>query len=368
MSAEHRPSLDRFLATSPTWAVQPGPQSSIVLSSRVRLARNLSMVPFPGRSSAEQRKGVVRRARSATAGAPGLTGAEYYPMDGLEPPELKFMLERRLVSRDLASGEPHRGVLVGRGESVSVMINEEDHLRLQGVLSGFRIGEALDLVGEIERQLDGQLDFAYSEKLGYLTACPTNVGTGMRASVLVHLPALHLGGETRKVMQGAAAMGLAVRGFHGEGSEMMGNFVQISNHVTLGVEDNEIVRQLGEKVHAIIRSEEQARESLWDSARLQVEDKIYRAYGLLAHARSMKGAEVLNLASAVRFGLTLELPGLCSAETLNEILVFTQPSHIALRAGGAPSKEERRRLRADYIRGRLAADVPAARRNGRAAD
>jgi protein arginine kinase len=294
--------------------------------------------------------------QTAAGHIPVLAGALYFDVEELEESDVEFLVERRLISRDLAAGDRARGVLVGSGESLTVMINEEDHLRLQGVVSGFRLGEALDRVIGVDDLLDAHLEYSYSPRLGYLTACPTNVGTGMRASVLVHLPALHLTGESRKVMQGAAAMGLAVRGFYGEGSQMMGNFVQVSNHVTLGTSEDEIVRGLSEKVQKVIESEQRARDTLWSDARVQVEDKVYRAYGLLLHARSIKAAEVLNLTSAVRFGLAFDLPGLCSAEALGEVLLLSQPGHIMKMSKRLVTKEERRSLRADFIRARLAAE------------
>jgi protein arginine kinase len=245
--------------------------------------------------------------------------------------------------------------MVGPRESLSIMVNEEDHLRMQAVVSGFRLGEALDIVGRVDDALDRHLSFAFSPMLGFLTSCPTNVGTGLRASVLVHLPALHLTGDARKVMQGAAALGMAVRGFYGEGTEVMGNFVQVSNHVTLGKDEGGITNLMAERVHIIIAAEEKARDTVWSSARLQVEDKVYRAFGILRHARSLKAPEVLNLASAVRFGISLELPDLCPLPVLNEILLFAQPGHLSRVAGRELQPDERRGLRAQWVRRRLAA-------------
>lgn len=345
--------LQAFLGRYPQWASKPGPLSEVILSSRVRLARNLEAVPFPTMGTPDQMKGVAQRIQQACQFVPRLKESDFLPVADLEPHELDFLLERRLISRDLAMGKRHSAVVVELGEELSLMVNEEDHLRLQGVVSGFRLGEALDLVSEVDDELEGHVGFAFSESFGYLTACPTNVGTGMRASVLAHLPALSITGEARKVIQGAAALGLAVRGFYGEGTEIMGNFVQISNQTTLGIEENEIVVSLSEKVQKIIDAEAAAREKMWTTAKVQLEDKVYRAQALLQSARSLKSKEVLSLTSAVRFGLALELPDLCSAEVLNEILVFSQSGHVRQWAGRELNREEKREFRATIVRARL---------------
>ncbi len=343
----------RLAARVPRWASEPGPAAPVILSSRVRFARNLGEVPFPGLSTEPQQGAVVSRVRGAMTDIPGFDDAVYIPCDALAPEDLSLLVERRLVSRDLAGGHRRRGVLVANGESLTVMVNEEDHLRLQSMLSGLRLGEALDRLNEVDDIFDARLNYAFDDTLGYLTACPTNVGTGMRASVLAHLPALVLTRRAKKVIQGVAAMNMAVRGFYGEGTEVMGNFFQISNQTTLGPDEHEIVSRLDQVVRQIIQYEEEAREVIWRSARLQLEDKIYRAYGTLVSARSISSVEVLSLASAVRFGIALEREGLCPLPVLNEILVFSQPGHVSRRAGRELEQEERRRLRADYIRKRL---------------
>jgi protein arginine kinase len=346
--------LRPFANRVPAWAEAGGPAASTILSSRVRLARNLVSLPFPAGTNPSQQRSVIERLRRVAEEVPALSRAVYVACEDLDEGGLQFLVERRLVSRDLAAGNRRRGVLVGADEELAIMINEEDHLRLQGLLSGLRLGEALDRVGEVDDVLDGGLDFAFDERLGFLTACPTNVGTGMRASVLAHLPALVLTRRARKVMQGAGAMGLAVRGYYGEGTEIMGNFFQISNQTTLGKGENEIVSRLDEVVRQIVGYEEEARATMWKEARVQLEDKIYRAFGTLRNARSIAAEEVVSLASAVRFGICLELDGLCSLDVLNEILILSQPGHVAHRAGRVLSQEERRQLRATAIRKALA--------------
>ncbi len=346
--------LRGLLRQVPAWAVDVGPVHHTILSSRTRLARNLASLPFPGRTTEEQQQAVVGRVRRAAEELAALRGAPYLALDAMEPQDLEILVERRLVSRDLARAERHRGVLVGDGERLTVMVNEEDHLRLQSVASGLRLGETLDRLNEVDDVLDGSLDYAYDEKLGFLTACPTNAGTGIRVSVLAHLPALILTKRAKKVIQGVTAMGFAVRGFYGEGTEVRGNFFQISNQTTLGKDEHDIASRLEQVVRQVITYEEEAREVIWGAARLQLEDKIYRAFGTLQSARSISAEEVVSLASAVRFGIALELEGLCSLAALNEILIFSQPGHIRGRAGRELEQEDRRLLRADYVRARLA--------------
>jgi len=357
--------FSRLVSRAPRWASDPGPAAPVILSSRVRYARNLGGMPFPGVSTGTQQTSVVNRVQGAVREVPAFRRAAYIACDDLSREDLSLLVERRLVSRDLAGGHRRRGVLVGDGESLSVMVNEEDHLRLQSLLSGLRLGEALDRLNEVDEVLDARLDYAFDAELGFLTACPTNVGTGMRASVLAHLPALVLTRRAKKVIGGVAAMNMAVRGFYGEGTEVMGNFFQISNQTTLGPGEHEIVSRLDQVVRQIIQYEEEARDVIWRSARLQLEDKIYRAYGTLTSARTISSEEVLSLASAVRFGIALEREGLCPLSVLNEILVFSQPGHVTRLAGRELDQEERRRLRADYIRNRLSGETAEPPSSGR---
>lgn len=363
--AETAAILDRLSRRVPDWATETGPGSLTVLSSRVRLARNLASVPFPGRSTPAQQKQVVARIRRVAREAPGLDEASFLDVSRLEADDLDFLVERRLVSRDLATGSRVRGVILTDGESFTIMANEEDHLRLQSLYSGLRLGEALDRANEVDDALDARLEFAFDREFGYLTACPTNVGTGMRASVLAHLPALVLTRRAKKVIQGVSAMGMSVRGFYGEGTEVMGNFFQISNQTSLGKGENEIVSRLDEVVRQVLGYEEEAQDIMWSRARLQLEDKIYRAYGTLLCARSITAEEVVSLASAVRFGLALELGGLCSLSTLNRILVASQPGHVIRAAGRPLEQDERRQARATLVRSLLAGSDGEPSGNGR---
>lgn len=287
---------------------------------------------------------------SAVRKTPGLTGSMALEMRELTPVDRQFLVERHLISNDLADNGKLRGLLVVPDESISAMVNEEDHLRLQALASGFQLRSAWEVVNSIDDDLAQDLDYAFSDELGYLTACPTNVGTGMRASVLIHLPSLVLTKQIGRVLQGITQVGLAVRGFYGEGSQIMGNFFQISNQTTLGQSEKETVDSLERVTKQIIDSEQRARDELLKDARVQIEDKIWRAYGTLRHSRVISSQEVVNLSSAVRFGVALRIEGLASVQTLNELLVRSQPAHLQIAVGRELEQRERNILRAEYIR------------------
>ena len=246
-------------------------------------------------------------------------------------------------------------MLVARGERLSLMINEEDHLRLQAMASGFQLHDAHARADAADSELEEALDFAFSDELGYLTACPTNTGTGMRASVLVHLPALVLLQEIHKVLKSIMQVGLNVRGLYGEHSDVMGNLFQVSNQTTLGHSEQESIESLERVTRQVLEAEERARERLVRDARVQTEDKVWRAYGLLRHCRTVASQEVINLCSAVRLGVSLGFPGLPPIGVINELLVRTQPGHLQRMHGGELTPPERNLYRAQLVRERLAA-------------
>jgi protein arginine kinase len=332
------------------WLDGTGPAADIVLSTRVRLARNLKEVPFTHRAREEQMAMVYSSVVSAVRKTPALVSSAALPMRELTPIDRQFLVERHLISHDLADNGRLRGLLLVPDESVSAMVNEEDHLRLQALSSGFQLRSAWEAVNTIDDDLGQDLDYAFGDELGYLTACPTNVGTGMRASVLIHLPSLVLTKQIGRVLQGITQVGLAVRGFYGEGSQIMGNFFQISNQTTLGQSERETVEGLERVTRQIIDYEQRARDELLKDARVQIEDKIWRAYGALRHSRVISSQEVVNLSSAVRFGVALQLSGLASVPVLNELLIRSQPAHIQLAQGREMEQRERNVVRADYVR------------------
>jgi protein arginine kinase len=345
------------------WLDGSGPSADVVLSTRVRLARNLKDVPFTHRAREEQLAMVYSSVVSAVKKTPALSASAAFPMRELTPLDRQFLVERHLISSDLADNGTLRGLLLLPDETVSVMVNEEDHLRLQAMASGFQLRSAWEAVNAIDDELGQDLDYAFSDELGYLTACPTNAGTGMRASVLIHLPSLVLTRQIGRVLQGITQVGLAVRGFYGEGSQIMGNFFQVSNQTTLGQSERETIESLDRVTRQIIEYEQRAREELVKDARIQIEDKVWRAYGALRHSRVISSQEVINLASAVRFGVSLQIEGLADVRKLNELLIRTQPAHVQLWVGRELEQRERNVLRAEYVRRLLGEDVSDAARS-----
>jgi protein arginine kinase len=341
------------------WMEADGPSSDIVLSTRVRLARNLRDHHFGLRAEASDRQAVLQHARAAAEDTDALRDGTVLEMSALSPVSRRLLLERHLVSRELvgeegASPPPHAALLLAPGESLGVMVNEEDHLRLQSLVSGFRLRDAWRKVDRLDEDLGRRLRYAFHGEFGYLTSCPTNVGTGLRASVLVHLPGLVLTQEIGRVLQGISQVGLTFRGLYGEGSEVVGNFFQISNQTTLGKSEEDLIDHLQTIVQQVVQYEKQARAVLLRDAPTVIEDKVWRAYGLLRYAHSISFEEVMNLLSGVRLGVGLKLiPGL-SVYTLNQIMIFTQSAHQEQRAGAPLTGNEADRSRATYIRRILA--------------
>jgi protein arginine kinase len=348
-------SFDDLIARQSPWLSGEGPYAEMVLSTRMRLARNLQSVPFTHRARDEQLQGVMMSVSSAAHNARSFGGGLLLRMNELSAIDRQILVERHLVSHELGDGTRPRGILIGAEERLSLMINEEDHLRLQAMAPGFQLAEAWSLADAADDELEQSLDYAFSEEIGYLTSCPTNAGTGLRASVLIHLPALVLLEEIQRVLKSVAQVGLNVRGLYGEHSEVMGNLFQISNQTTLGRSEHDSIEQLERVTRQIIAWEEKARERMMRDARVQVEDKVWRAYGTLRYCRSIQTREVINLCSAVRFGVALGLPGLCPLRVLNELLVVTQAAHLQRSHGGSLASAERNVVRADVVRERLAA-------------
>jgi len=348
-------SFDDLFARSAPWLSGDGPHSDMVLSTRIRLARNLREVPFTHRARDEQLHGVLASVASAVQPAASLTGGLMLKMQEMTPIERQVLVERHLVSHELGDGARPRGIYMAPDERVSIMINEEDHVRLQALTPGFQLAEAWSLADTADDELDQSLDYAFSDEIGYLTACPTNAGTGLRASVLIHLPALVLLEEMQRVLKSIMQVSLNVRGLYGEHSDIMGNLFQISNQTTLGRSERDSIELLERVTRQIIETEERARERMLRDARTQLEDKVWRAYGTLRYCRSIQAKEVINLCSAVRLGVAMGLEGLCPLRTINELLVLTQPAHLQRAAGVEMQPAERNIQRARIVRERLEA-------------
>ena len=345
--------IDEMLKNRHRWFDGTGPRAEEILSTRVRLARNISGARFVAHAREEDLSATYQRIASAIRSAPGLKGGSVTPIDELGVLDRQFLLERHLLSHDMTSEARHRGIALAPDESISVMLNEEDHLRLQCLKSGMQLAEAWEEINQLDEDLGRELPFAFSDEFGFLTSCPTNVGTGMRASVLVHLPALVLSGRIKKVLAGVTQVGLAVRGFHGEGSDVVGNFFQISNQVTLGISEGATIEKLQGVVLQILEMEGKAREALVRDARQQVEDKIGRSYGTLKYAKIISTQECMGLVSALRFGVALGFANLPDLGTLNEILIYSQPAHLQKLSGRELSSADRNEYRAAWIQERL---------------
>ncbi|MBW3533711.1 MAG: protein arginine kinase [Gemmatimonadetes bacterium] len=343
------------------WLDASGDHADIVLSTRVRLARNLQGYAFGPRARVNDREAVLGRVEGIRSKVDLLGRSTLVHLPSLETRQRRILLERRLVSRDLLGENgtpPARGtaVVLSSKRPLSVMVNEEDHLRLQSLVSGLRLREAWSLVDRLDEDLGQQLSYAYHHEFGFLTSCPTNVGTGLRASVLVHLPGLVLTKEIGKVLQGLTQVGLTFRGLYGEGSEVVGNFFQVSNQTTLGKTEEDLVDHLDRIIRQVIQYETHARQVLLRDARSVTEDKIWRAYGLLRYARSLSFEELMNLLSGVRLGVSLKLLPDLRVYTLNKLMIFTQPAHLEQAAGRDLPPPENDAHRAAYVRRVLATE------------
>lgn len=336
------------------WLDASGPVSHLVLSTRIRLARNIQSRPFAPRATLTDREAILAEVQGAARETVSLREALTLRLDRMEREDRLLLHERHLVSRELAGlGEPptvRPGSALLLGARVGVMLNEEDHLRLQGLRSGFDLEALYEQVEAVDSELGQRLPFAFHHEFGYLTSCPTNVGTGLRASVLIHLPALVLTKEISKVLQGLAQVGLTFRGLYGEGSEVVGNFFQLSNQTTLGKSERELLDHLGKMVRQVVEYEEQARQVLLRDVPNIIEDKVWRAYGLLRHARTLSFDETMNLLSGVRLGVGLGLIDRVGLYGLNKLLVHTQPAHLAAVAGVGPEDPELSVRRARFVR------------------
>lgn len=336
------------------WLRGAGPLSDVVISSRIRLARNLAGFPFLIRADSEQRGEVTDLVRGAISSTSAGQKLLYVDVADISDLDRQVLVERHLISRQLADGEGSRGLALSREETEAVMVNEEDHLRVQVLRSGLQLGECWRRINELDDQLNAELEFAFDDRLGYLTACPTNVGTGMRVSVMLHLPALRITEELPKVFRAAKELHLAVRGLFGEGTEATGDFFQISNQTTLGRSEEEIVCQFSQDViPQIVDYEHRARLALAEQRGISLDDKVHRALGVLQSARVITAEETLFLLSHVRLGVNMKRIKDVPIQTINELFLLTQPAHLQKLQGRVLDDDARRIARANYIRTRL---------------
>lgn len=345
--------IDELLSSPGEWVRTEGPNSKIVMSSRVRFARNLRNVPFPGWAKKPERQKSLELMRPVVESLPEMATSFGDSMDNVAALDKQVLVERHLISREHAAKNVGSGIVINDKETLSVMINEEDHLRMQAIKSGLQLKNVFKLIDKVDSELEESLDFAYSPRLGYLTACPTNVGTGMRASAMVHLPAMVLSDQINQVVQAVNKLGLAVRGLYGEGTEALGNVFQVSNQTTLGEKESDVIDRLNKVILQIIDHEENARITLLEKKPRLVYDQVGRAYGVLSNAHTVSSKEALNLLSLLRMGVDLELFPAGTRPTVDELFIVAQPAHVQKAAERKLTAEERDIFRADLIRQRL---------------
>lgn len=346
--------LSAMLRVKMAWARPTGPRHEVVLSSRLRLARNLRGRTFPLRARHDDLAAVLKAVFGAASSSRSLSKAARVRLDEVDAVDRDFLVERRLASRLLIKEPEARGVVVGEREVLSVMVNEEDHLRLQGIDSGLCLEELFGAVSAADDELAASLDLAFHPAWGFSTACPTNVGTGLRASALVHLPGLALSGQVNGVLQRLGAAGLIARGHYGEGTKVLGDFYQVSNARSLGVSEADIARVVTGAVESLVRAESKARTELLNGlGKTRLEDFVYRSMGALANARLITYEEAMQHLSYARLGLSLgwELPA--DLTTVNELTVLAQPGHVQMLAGKELDGADRDFLRATLLRGKL---------------
>ncbi len=345
--------LHQFLITPSQAAQQHGPNDRIVMSSRVRLARNLREASFPGWAKKPERVKILETILPAVSALPEMADSFAEAMDNLTALDKQILVERHLISREHAAKNVGSGIVLNREESFCVMINEEDHLRMQALRPGFQIREAWNAIDRLDSALEKKLNFAFDNELGYLTACPTNLGTGIRVSAMLHLPGLVLAEQINPIIQSVNKLGLAVRGLYGEGTEALGNIFQVSNQMTLGESETAIVERLEKVLSQIIEHEENARQTLLEKKPKTVFNHVGRAYGVLANAHSISSKETMNLLSLLRLGIDLgSFPGTERA-LVDELFLTTQPAHLQKQISDKLSAEERDLIRADMVRERL---------------
>jgi protein arginine kinase len=335
------------------WLRGTGKESDIVISSRIRLARNIAGYPFLSRANLKQRREIESLLRKTIIERKIAQDVSYVNLNQATAIDKLFLVERHLISKEHAEGEGERGVAFGKSETVSLMINEEDHLRIQVIRSGFELKNTWDTIDEIDNLLGENLNFAFSSRFGFLTACPTNVGTGMRVSVMLHLPALGMTKHIEKVFNAVGKLGLVVRGLYGEGTKVSGDLYQISNQFALGKSEKEILSIIESVRPRITSYERMARKALVMESKDQLEDRIWRSYGMLKAARMITSEEILQLLSQVRMGVNIGLIDDIEMQTLNELFVLTLPAHLQKLEGCELDSAQRNVIRASYVRKRL---------------
>jgi protein arginine kinase len=335
-----------------SWIQEKGPQNDVVLSSRIRLARNMAGILFPSIMDEDTARKVIAEVRDSILLSDSVLRDKFnfIPMKDLPPLERYVLVEKHLASLDLVERSDVSALMLDQDGKISIMINEEDHIRMQSIYPGYQLDQAWEILNKVDDLLEERIEYAYDEHLGYLTCCPTNVGTGMRASIMMHLPALAASGNMNAIVQTMPQFGLTVRGLYGEGTEATGSIFQISNQVTLGRSEDEILNNLKVITDQIIQQERKAREMLKKVNTHEFEDKIWRAFGLLKYARKLDTKEFMSLISQVRMGISLDIISPLDMTLINELLISALPAHLQKHAGRELSQEDLDIIRADLVR------------------
>jgi protein arginine kinase len=335
------------------WLKGEGPNADIVISSRVRIARNVKGYPFSHWAGKKEKAEVLSIVKDAVNNSKYMKGSLFAKITDLNDIDKQFLVERHLMSREHAVNGESKALTVDTKEIVSIMINEEDHLRAHVIQSGFDLAETWRVLGTLDTDLETKIHYAYSERLGYLTACPTNIGTGLRSSVMLHLPALVITSHIGRVLQAISKLGVTARGLYGEGTEASGNFFQISNQVTLGHSEEDIIDNIEKLINQVISRERSARDYLASRDKPALQDRIWRAHGTLKSARIITSEETIRLLSLIRLGVDMNMITNIDRKTLNELFILTQPAHLQKIEGKKLSAAERDIKRADLIRAKF---------------
>ena len=343
-----------LLRKPPEWMLLDGPHRDIVITSRVRLARNLDGPAFPGFAKKEDRTTVMQELQPVVEGLPEMKDGFSEDLGALDAIRKQVLVEKHLISREQAAKSGGSAAVINRDQSLSIMINEEDHLRMQSIRSGLDLRVAYAALDRVDEELDGLVRFAFHSRFGYLTACPTNLGTGMRASAMLHLPGLVLSEQVNQVIAAVNKIGLAVRGLYGEGTEALANLFQISNQHTLGEREPEIIARLERVIEQIINHERNARRKLVEDQPHKVLDHVGRAYAALRYAHILESKEALTQLSMLRLGSDLGILPSDLGRTIDTLLVEIQPAHLQINSQRKLGPEERDVLRAETLRQRLA--------------
>lgn len=346
--------LNEFLISPSDTAQRKGPADKIVISSRIRLARNLRGIPFPGWGKKPDRLKAAQEIRPAVEALPELEGCFSETMDNLPSLDKQLLVERHLISREHAAKGAGSAMALNRDETLCFMINEEDHIRMQALRPGLQLREVWEVINQVDTRLEKKLDYAFNHEWGYLTACPTNLGTGIRVSAMLHLPGLVLAEQINQIIQSVNKLGLAVRGLYGEGTEALGNVFQVSNQMTLGETEETIVERLNKVLAQIIEHEENARLRLLEKKPKILMNHIGRAFGTLANSHIITSKETMNLLSLLKLGMDLGLFPAVERAIVDELFLITQPAHLQKQFTGKLGADERDLRRADMLRERLA--------------